>query len=193
MPASLLYKPEVVLEADRRERLRFALDLDAFLRFHGLVQTVAPAAARHQTAGEFIDDDHLAVLHDIILIALENDVSLERLLNVVVPLHVLRLIHVADAEQLLHLQHAFFGEGGGAVFFIDGEIAGGVLLARLFAFDHFAANQVRDDLVGLVILVGRFLARAGDDQRRPRFVDQDRIDFIDNGEVMPALHAVRRG
>ena len=40
-----------------------------------------------------------------------------------------------------HLQDAFFGERDGAVLFVDGEVAGGVLLARLFAFDHFAADR----------------------------------------------------
>ena len=115
---------------------------------------------------------------------------LERLLDMVVPLDVLRLVHVADAEQPFDVQNAFFGQGRGTMLFVDGEIAGGVLLARLLAFDHFAALQVRDDFVGFVVLIGRFLARAGDDERRARFVDQDRIHFVDDGEVMPALHAV---
>jgi hypothetical protein len=35
--------------------------------------------------------------------------------------------------------------------------------------------------VDLVILVGRFLAGPGDDQRRAGFVNQDGIDFIDDG------------
>ena len=74
--------------------------------------------------------------------------------------------------------------------FVHREIAGGVFFAGLLALDDLAAHQVRDDLVGLVILVGRFLARAGNDQRRAGFVDQDGIHFVDNGEVMPALHAV---
>ena len=88
------------------------------------------------------------------------------------------------------LQHAFFGERHGAVLFVDGEVAGGVLLARLLAFDHLAADQLGDDAVDLVILVGGFLARAGDDQRRARFVDQDGVDFVDDGEVVAALDAV---
>ena len=46
MPASLPVHAEVVLEGDRGERLVLALDLDAFLRLDGLVQSVAPAAAR---------------------------------------------------------------------------------------------------------------------------------------------------
>jgi hypothetical protein len=40
-------------------------------------------------------------------------------------------------------------------------------------------------LVGLVVLVGRFLAGTGDDERRARFVDQDGIHFVDDGEVVP--------
>ena len=77
-----------------------------------------------------------------------------------------------------------------AVLFIDGVIAGGVLLARLLALDHFAAHQLGDDAVDLVVLVGGFFARAGNDERRARFVDQDGVHFVDDGEVMAALHAV---
>jgi len=40
-----LVHAEIILEGNRRERLVFALDLHAFLGFHGLVQTVGPAAA----------------------------------------------------------------------------------------------------------------------------------------------------
>ena len=97
---------------------------------------------------------------------------------------------IADAEQPLDLEHAFFGERGGLVLFVDGVIAGGVFLAGLLALDDFAAHQVGDDFVGLVILVGGFLAGAGNDQRGARFVDQDGIDFVDDGEVVRALHAI---
>ena len=67
--------------------------------------------------------------------------------------------------------------------FVHRVIAGGPLLARLLALDHFAADQAGNDAVDLVILVGGFLAGTGDDQRRARFVDQDRVHFIDDGEV----------
>ncbi len=43
----LMIKAKVILDRDRRERLRFAIDLHAFLRLDRLVQTVAPAPARH--------------------------------------------------------------------------------------------------------------------------------------------------
>ena len=41
-----------------------------------------------------------------------------------------------------------------------------------------------------VVLVGRLLGRAGDDQRRARLVDQDRVHLVDDREVEVALHVV---
>jgi hypothetical protein len=60
---------EVVLEGDRCQSLVLRLDLHAFLRLDRLMQTVRPAAARHQAAGEFVDDDDFAVLHHVLLVA----------------------------------------------------------------------------------------------------------------------------
>ncbi len=100
----LLVHAEVVLEGDGGERLVLALDLDAFLGFHGLVQAVAPAAAGHQAAGELVDDDDfgafVAFADHVFAIALVEHVGAQRLLHVVVPLDVLRVVEVADVEQL---------------------------------------------------------------------------------------------
>ena len=88
MPDELLVLAEVVLEGDGGERLVLALDLDAFLGFDGLVQAVAPVAARHQAAGELVDDDDLAVLDHVLHVELIVDVRAERLLDVVEQRHV---------------------------------------------------------------------------------------------------------
>src|SRR5262249_59272522 len=85
---------------------------------------------------------------------------------------------------------AFFSERGRLVLLVDRVVAGGVLLAGLPALDDFASHQLRNDAVDLVVLVGGFLTRARDDQRRARFVDQDRVDFVDDGEVVWTLHAI---
>jgi hypothetical protein len=66
----LLVHTEVVLEGDGGQGLVLVGDLDAFFGFHGLVQPVAPPAARHQPAGKLIDDDDFAVLDHIVDIAL---------------------------------------------------------------------------------------------------------------------------
>jgi len=80
-----------------------------------------------------------------------------------------------------------FGQRHAAVLFVDRVVAGGPLLAWLLAVVDLAffpgAGLMRFDLV---ILVGGFLAGTGDDERGARFVDQDGIDFVDDGVVMPA-------
>ena len=66
----LVVHAEVVLQGDRRVGDRLLLDLDAFLGLDRLVQAVRPAPAEHQAAGEVVDDDHLAVLDDVVAVAL---------------------------------------------------------------------------------------------------------------------------
>src|SRR5439155_19018780 len=69
----LLVEAEEVLEGDRGVGDGLALDLEPLLRFHRLVDAVAPAAARHEATGELVDDDDLAVLDDVLAVdALEH-------------------------------------------------------------------------------------------------------------------------
>src|SRR6266436_10366953 len=106
------------------------------------------------------------------------DVMLER--------PVLRVGNVADAQQLLDLFPTFFGDGDVAVLLVDHEIAGELRRLARRSFDLLALFQLGDDAVYFVILVSRFLAGARDDQWRTGLIDKDRIDFIDDGVVMPA-------
>ena len=48
---------------------------------------------------------------------------------------------------------------------------------------------MRHDAGELVVGVGRARARARDDERRSRLVDEDGVDLVDDGEVVAALHA----
>ena len=66
----LLVLAEVILEGDGGERLVLALDLDPFLGLDRLVQAVAPAASRHQAAGELVDDHDPAVLDHVLHVEL---------------------------------------------------------------------------------------------------------------------------
>ena len=82
MPASFVVKPEVVLEGHRGQRDVFGLDRHAFLGLDRLMQTVRQAAALHHAAGEFVDQHHLAVAHDIVLILVEQLVRAQGLRDV---------------------------------------------------------------------------------------------------------------
>ena len=79
----LLVHAEVVLEGDRGERLVLGLDRLVLLGLQRLVQPLRIAPARHHAAGELVDDDDLAVAHDVVLVALEQLVRAQRLVDVV--------------------------------------------------------------------------------------------------------------
>ena len=72
---------EIVLQRDGREGLRGGFDLDVLFRFDGLVQTIAPTTAFHDTAGGFVDDFYLSVLDDVIVIEREHRIGFEELLE----------------------------------------------------------------------------------------------------------------
>ena len=52
--------------------------------------------------------------------------------------------------------------------------------------------ETRDDLVDLTVLVARRLPLPADDERRPRLVDEDRVDLVDDGVVELALRVLQR-
>ncbi len=183
----LLVHAEVVLEGDRGEGLVLALDLDALLGLDGLVQAVRPAPAGHHAAGELVDDDDLAVLDQVVDVALVEGVGAQRLVDAVEDLHVLGVVEVAHAEELLDLLDALVGEARLVGLLVDQEVAGGALLAVALV-DLLALDEAGDDAVDAVVLVGRLLGRAGDDERRAGLVDEDRVDLVDDGVVVPALH-----
>ena len=140
--------------------------------------------------GELVDDDDFAVLDHVVLVEVEQHVGLEGLLHVVLPLDGVHVPQVGQVQQARGLVEAFVGQGHGAALLVDRVVAGEILFAGLLAFDHLAADEFGDDAVGLRVLVGRFLARAGDDERGAGFVDQDRVHFVDDAVVMVALDAI---
>jgi hypothetical protein len=88
----LRIQAEIVLEGDRGQRLVLGLDLDVFLGLERLVQAFRIAAARHHAAGELVDDDDLVVLDDVVLVALEQLVGAQRLVDVVDQVDVLDVV-----------------------------------------------------------------------------------------------------
>ena len=175
----LFVHAEVVLEGDGGQGLVFVFDLDAFLGLQGLVQAVGVAPAGHEAAGEFVDDDDLAVLDDVVHVPLEEVVGLEGGLEVVQDLDVLGVVKVFQAHQLFGLGHAVFGNQDGAGLFVHGEV---LLLLEL------PGHPVQDE-----VELGGLLGGAGDDQGRPGLVDEDGVHFVDDGVVEFALDVVLQG
>ncbi len=51
-------------------------------------------------------------------------------------------------------------------------------------------TRLRNDAVDAVILIGRFFAGTRNDQRRARFVNENGINFVDDGEIEIALDII---
>ena len=162
----LVVHAEIVLEGDRGQRLVLRLDGDVLLGLERLVQAFRIAAARHHAAGEFVDDDDLVVADDVVLVLLEQPVRLQRVVDVMDDGDVLDIVErlalemAGVAQQVLELLGAFLGEGRRPLLFVD------LVVGRL---------KLQDEGVDGGIHLGTVFERAGDDQRRARLVDQDRV------------------
>ena len=121
--AELLVQAEVVLQRDGREGLVLLFDLHALFGLDRLVQTFAPAPAFEDATGELVDDLHLAVLDDVVDVALEQLLAAQRLLQLVHVVLVHVLVEVLDAERLLDARDAFLGRHDGALGFVDLVVA----------------------------------------------------------------------
>src|SRR3712207_3864308 len=100
-PYTTLFRSEVVLQRDRGERLVLVLDLHALLGLDGLVHALVVAPARQHAAGELVDDEHLAVADDVLLVAVVELLGLQRVVEEADQRGVGRLVEVLDADLVL--------------------------------------------------------------------------------------------
>src|SRR4029077_657045 len=177
----LLVEAEVVLERDRGERLVLLLDLHALLRLDGLVEALAPAAPLHDPAGELVDDLHLAVLDHVLDVEVIERLGFERLIEVVDELGVLRRIEVVHPECALDLRHALRRHADRPVLLVELEVGARVLGCPLRVAGRGAErDQLLCDAREVVVELRGRLRLAGDDERRPGLVDEDRVDLVDD-------------
>ena len=194
-PGELVVEAEVVLEGDRRQGLVLLPDRHALLRLDRLVQALRPAPALEDAAGELVDDHHLAVDHRVVVVLLVERLCLQRLDEVVDEAAVLTEVEVVDADELLGFLHPALGRRHRLVLFVVLVVVLGVdglaRLAQRFQFlfrrhAHHLFGEAGEGVIGL----GRLFGGAGDDQRRPRLVDEDVVDLVHDREVVVALDAV---
>ena len=188
----LVVHTEVVLEGNGGQGLALGGHLNPFLGLDGLVQALVVAAADHQTAGELVHDDDLAVPHHVVDIPLHHAPGLDGLVDVVGQGHVLRVGQVVHMEPGLRLLHAGGGEGGALVLFVHHIVAVHlvVLLFLGVQLHHLGHLQGTGKGVGLLVQVAGVVPLAADDQRGTGLVDQDAVHLVHDGEVVAPLHHV---
>ena len=91
------------MQGDGGERLILLAHKHALFCLDSLVQALGVTTALHNAAGKLVDDLNLAVLHDVLFIAMEHVLGLERLLQVVDQLTGQVGVDVLDAQALLDL------------------------------------------------------------------------------------------
>ena len=135
-----------------------------FLSFEGLVQAFGIAPSRHHASGEFINDDHLIILDDIVLVALEKLVGAQRLLHVMDDGDVLGIVKIVALEQarstqnLLEMFVALLGQGAGTLLFIE------LVIIR---------RQLRNILIQGIIEIRLVIKGAGNNQGCSGFINED--------------------
>ena len=169
-------------------------DGDAFLGLDRLVEPLRPAAAFHDAPRELVDDLDLAVLDDVVDVALVERLRLHRLDQVVDELRVAGVVEVLDPE--------------GALDRVDGRLARRdrlellVVLVVRVVLDPLLAlgNELGRDAVEplgdpgeVVVGPSRRLGLARDDQRRSRLVDEDRVHLVDDRVGMARLDGSLEG
>ena len=185
----LLVHTEVVLERDGSHRLVFLTDFHAFLGFHSLVQTVRPAAAGHQTSREFINDNHFAVLNNVLLVTEKERMRTQRCVQMVHQDDVLRRVQArtignqtAFRQDLFDLFVPLFGEVHLMGLFINPIVA--------FPLFFSLAGEQRRNFVHSLVEVCVVVRGTGNDQRRAGFVNENRVHFVNNRIGQRALTTV---
>jgi hypothetical protein len=110
---------EVVLDRDRGEGLVLLLDLHALLGLDRLVEALGVPAALEHPSGELVDDLDLAVLHDVLDVALVELLRAQRVLHVVHERRVHVLVEVLDSQDLFDLRDSGFGDRDLVLGFVD--------------------------------------------------------------------------
>ncbi len=143
------------------------------------MQSLAVAAAFHETAGKFVDNKDFAVAHDVITVQLEQSLGAQRLLNVMDGRQAFLHVDIVHAQGFFNFFNTSRGQRGSLALFVN-------VIVRVF-------HQRFDDFGKLVVLIRGLHVRRGDNQRRTRFINQNTVDFIDDGVVQVALHQLLGG
>ncbi len=133
------------------------------------------------------------LLHDVLLVAVKQVVRAQRRVQVMHEYDVGRVVEARVGfeqprllQQLLGVLVPLLGKDHLVLLLVHPVVAGAVLLFLLFLPHELGCDLVHPD-----VKIRSVLGLAGDDERRARLVDQDRIHFVDDRVGEPPLHLLR--
>ena len=175
-PAQALVALEEVLDGDRSENLSVRLTSEMFFGFERRLQAVRPVPVRHDPTGELVDNPDGAVAHDVVDVAAEEGVGVERAVELGEPCVVVGVVEAAARELRLGARNPGVGQ-------LDiASVAAGLVVHARLQLPHEP---------GHVFCGGTFAIHpAGDDQRHTRFVDEQGVGLVDEREVKRPVHQI---
>ena len=194
----LFVKAEEILESGRRQSLGLLLDLHPFLCFHSLVEPFGPAPPRHGPPRVLVDDDDLTLLDDIVHVPAIDEARPQRRMNVMQEAKVLRSVEAVLRRQepsglhgLLKLFVPFFEKLDLTILLVDGEVPG-LLRFRLLPRPRRPGREGSHELIDLTIEGRGILRGPRNNQGGASLVDENGVDFIDDGEEAIPLDLILR-
>ena len=165
----LVVEAEEILERNGCEGSRLFTNLNTFLCLDSLVKTFVVAATMHETTSMLINNHDLArVSNDVVLIALEESLCAESLLEVINDTSILGAIESFYAKNLLNLFDASISKRNCAALFVDNVIFIGELSTNL------------RELIVAFWVVGSW---SGNNKWSTSFINKNGVDLIDDCEV----------
>ena len=170
----LVVQPEIVLQGDRGQGLVLGFDLHPLFGLDRLMQTLVVPTSGQDAAGVLIDDHYLALEHDVVLVPGEEFLRADSVVQESHQRGVLRLVEILDPQPVFGLLDTRFQHADGALLDIH-------LIVVLIDQPQGQSREIR-------VPLGFVVGWPGNDERRPGFVDEDRVHLIDDGVVVAALH-----
>ena len=163
-------EPVIPLAGNRRGRLRLGVDRLVFLGFDGLVQPVFPGTLGPGPSGELVDDDDLFLLDDVVNVAFQPETGSQGVFHIAMPGAAKRL---PGHGELAGMDPAETGFGQ-----LDRPASGGRREIPPLLQDpgDVPGHEERFGMRMRSVLPG------ADDEGSGRFVDEDTVGFVDNGE-----------
>ena len=158
---------EVVLQGDGSESLGSGLDLHHFLGLDSLVETVAPAASLHYTAGLLVDDLDLAVDDDVVHVAVEHCVGLEQLVY---------RMHTLSLERIVRVKLVF-------LYFLGLGVQPGIV----FDLRHFVSQLGHQEELGVAHSLGELFVTVVGELHRALLLVHDEIEVVGDDALLDVL------
>ena len=183
-----------ILERDRCKSFALPFYFHALLGLNCLMKTVRISSSGHDTSRKLIDDQNFVILHHIILVAEHQVVGTESQNNIMLNLQIFRICKIINVEEFLYLLHTVFCKVDRLFFLIDNKVScllnllahNGIDLGKLTAgFSSFHLSC--QNIAGLIELC-RLTALPGDNKRSSGFIDQNRVNLINDSKLQPSLH-----